>query len=133
MRGERRTKEGAVKAKIHVILKQGILDPQGKAIEHALDSLGFKNAGNVRVGKYMEVDVNETDKVKADAAVKAMCEKLLAHDLPLQDPYRDHAVIDEWKNFRDCHIKPDLVLIYQKPDDKILQLVRIGSHGELGL
>ncbi len=49
-------------------LKQGILDPQGKAIEHALDSLGFKNAGNVRVGKYMEVDVNETDKAKADAA-----------------------------------------------------------------
>ena len=48
-----------MKAKIHVTLKQGILDPQGKAIEHALDSLGFKNAGNVRVGKYMEVDVNE--------------------------------------------------------------------------
>jgi phosphoribosylformylglycinamidine synthase PurS subunit len=42
-----------VKAKIHVTLKQGILDPQGKAIEHALDSLGFKNAANVRVGKYM--------------------------------------------------------------------------------
>jgi phosphoribosylformylglycinamidine synthase PurS subunit len=44
-----------------------------EVIEHALDSLGFKNAGNVRVGKYMEVDVNETDKAKADAAVKAMC------------------------------------------------------------
>jgi phosphoribosylformylglycinamidine synthase len=44
-----------VKAKIHVTLKQGILDPQGKAIEHALDSLGFKNAANVRVGKYMEI------------------------------------------------------------------------------
>jgi phosphoribosylformylglycinamidine synthase PurS subunit len=70
-----------VKAKIHVTLKQGILDPQGKAIEHALDSLGFKNAGNVRVGKYMEVDVNETDKAKADAAVKAMCEKLLANTI----------------------------------------------------
>jgi phosphoribosylformylglycinamidine synthase subunit PurS len=70
-----------VKAKIHVTLKQGILDPQGKAIEHALDSLGFKNAGNVRVGKYMEVDVNETDKAKADVAVKAMCEKLLANTI----------------------------------------------------
>jgi phosphoribosylformylglycinamidine synthase len=70
-----------VKAKIHVTLKQGILDPQGKAVEHALDSLGFKNVGNVRVGKYMEVDVNETDKTKADAAVKAMCEKLLANTI----------------------------------------------------
>ena len=68
-----------MKAKIHVTLKQGILDPQGKAIEHALDSLGFKNAANVRVGKYMEVDVNETDKAKAEAQVKQMCEKLLAN------------------------------------------------------
>ena len=68
-----------MKAKIHVTLKQGILDPQGKAIEHALDSLGFKNAGNVRGGKYMEVDVNEADRAKADAQVKQMCEKLLAN------------------------------------------------------
>ena len=68
-----------MKAKIHVTLKQGILDPQGKAIEHALDSIGFKNAGNVRVGKYMEVDVNEADRAKADAQVKQMCEKLLAN------------------------------------------------------
>ena len=68
-----------MKAKIHVTLKQGIVDPQGKAIEHALDSLGFKNAGNVRVGKYMEVDVNEADRAKADAQVKQMCEKLLAN------------------------------------------------------
>ncbi|TKS62532.1 MAG: phosphoribosylformylglycinamidine synthase [Nitrospira sp.] len=74
-------KEGAVKARIHVTLKQGILDPQGKAIEHALDSLGFKNVGNVRVGKYMEVDVDEKDKVKAEAEVKAMCEKLLANTI----------------------------------------------------
>jgi len=62
-----------------VTLKQGILDPQGKAIEHALDSLGFKNTANMRVGKYMEVDVNEPDRAKADAQVKAMCEKLLAN------------------------------------------------------
>lgn len=68
-----------MKAKIHVTLKRGILDPQGKAIEHALDSLGFKNAANVRVGKYMEVDVNEIDQAKADAQVKQMCEKLLAN------------------------------------------------------
>lgn len=68
-----------MKAKIHVTLKQGILDPQGKAIEHALDSLGFKNAANVRVGKYMEVDINETDRAKAESQVKTMCEKLLAN------------------------------------------------------
>ena len=68
-----------MKAKIHVTLKQGILDAQGKAIERALGSLGFKNAGNGRVGKYMEVDVNEADRAKADAQVKQMCEKLLAN------------------------------------------------------
>ncbi len=70
-----------MKAKIHVTLKQGILDPQGKAIEHALDSLGFKNAENVRVGKYMELEVKETDKTKAEAQVKLMCEKLLANTI----------------------------------------------------
>jgi len=70
-----------VKAKIHVTLKQGILDPQGKAIEHALDSLGFKNAGNVRVGKYMELEVDEADTTKAEQLVKAMCEKLLANTI----------------------------------------------------
>jgi len=70
-----------VKAKIHVTLKQGILDPQGKAIEHALDSLGFKNAANVRVGKYLELVLQETDKAKAEVAVKSMCEKLLANTI----------------------------------------------------
>ena len=70
-----------MKAKIHVTLKQGILDPQGKAIEHALDSLGFKSAANVRVGKYMEVDVSEQDKAKGEAEVKQMCEKLLANTI----------------------------------------------------
>ena len=70
-----------MKAKIHVTLKQGILDPQGKAIEHALDSLGFTNTENVRVGKYMELDVNEKDKAKAEAQVRLMCEKLLANTI----------------------------------------------------
>jgi len=70
-----------VKAKIHVTLKQGILDPQGKAIEHALDSLGFNNAANVRVGKYVELDLQETDKAKAEVEVKSMCEKLLANTI----------------------------------------------------
>lgn len=68
-----------MKVKIHVTLKQGILDPQGKAIEHALDSLGFKHAANVRVGKYMELDLDQTDMAKAEAEIKAMCEKLLAN------------------------------------------------------
>ena len=70
-----------MKAKIHVTLKPGILDPQGKAIEHALESLGFTNAANGRVGKYMELDVNESDKTKAEAQVKSMCEKLLANTI----------------------------------------------------
>ncbi len=70
-----------MKAKIHVTLKQGILDPQGKTIEHALDSLGFKNAANVHVGKYVELDLKESDKAKAEAQVKSMCEKLLANTI----------------------------------------------------
>ena len=70
-----------MKAKIHITLKSGILDPQGKAIEHALATLGFKNASNVRMGKYLEVDLQETTKDRADAEVKAMCEKLLANTI----------------------------------------------------
>lgn len=58
---------------------------------------------------------------------------LLANDEPLSDSYRDHALSGDWKDHRDCHIKPDLVLIYRKPDAEVLQLVRIGSHGELSL
>jgi len=70
-----------VKAKIHVTLKSGILDPQGKAIEHALATLGFKNASNVRMGKYLELELKETTKDKAETEVKAMCEKLLANTI----------------------------------------------------
>ena len=57
----------------------------------------------------------------------------LASDQPLAERHRDHALIGEWKDHRDCHIKPDLVLIYPKPDAATLDLVRLGSHGELGL
>jgi len=70
-----------VKAKIHVTLKPGILDPQGKAIEQALATLGYTSASNVRMGKYLELDLNETAKEKAEAQVKAMCEKLLANTI----------------------------------------------------
>lgn len=47
--------------------------------------------------------------------------------------YRDHALIGNWSDHRDCHLRPDLILIYRKPDDATLQLVRLGSHSELGL
>lgn len=57
----------------------------------------------------------------------------LLEDGPLEIRHRDHALTGEWKDHRDCHVKPDLVLIYQKPDDETLRLVRLGSHSELGL
>ena len=68
-----------MKAKIKVTLKNGVLDPQGKAIEGALGSLGFSGLNSVRQGKFFEVDLAETDKVKAHAALKQMCEKLIAN------------------------------------------------------
>lgn len=58
---------------------------------------------------------------------------LLASDALLPPNFRDHPLTGEWKDFRDCHVKPDLVLIYRKPDAKTLDLVRLGSHSELGL
>ncbi|MDP1612352.1 MAG: type II toxin-antitoxin system YafQ family toxin [Sulfuritalea sp.] len=57
----------------------------------------------------------------------------LASDKPLDPKYCDHPLSGDWIDHRDCHIKPDLVLIYRKPDDAVLQLVRLGSHSELGL
>ena len=57
----------------------------------------------------------------------------LANDHPLTEKHRDHALTGDWKDHRDCHIKPNLVLIYQKPGDAVLRLVRMGSHSELGL
>ncbi|MFY9968227.1 MAG: type II toxin-antitoxin system YafQ family toxin [Roseiarcus sp.] len=57
----------------------------------------------------------------------------LAADAPLPARYVDHALAGEWSDHRDCHIRPDLVLIYRKPDRDALQLVRLGSHSELGL
>ncbi len=68
-----------MKARIHVTLKNGVLDPQGKAIGHALGNLGFAGVGDVRQGKYIEIELTEKDRVKAEAAVKQMCEKLLAN------------------------------------------------------
>lgn len=58
---------------------------------------------------------------------------LLAVDEPLPRRYFDHPLSGDWADHRDCHIKPDLILIYRKPDDECLDLVRLGSHSELGL
>jgi len=58
---------------------------------------------------------------------------LLAADGPLPPKFRDHPLAGEWKDHRDCHIKPDLVLIYRVPDPDSLELVRLGSHSELSL
>ena len=58
--------------------------------------------------------------------------EFLVSDVPLPSKYRDHALSGEWSDFRDCHVKPDLVLIYRKPDAAGLCLVRLGFHRELG-
>ena len=68
-----------MKAKVHVTLKSGVLDPQGTAIGHALGTLGFAGVQDVRLGKYIELDLAETDPVKAREAVRAMCDRLLAN------------------------------------------------------
>jgi len=68
-----------VKAKVHITLKNGVLDPQGKAVQHALASLGFGGIDDVRQGKYVELTLAETDRDKAKAAVEQMCKSLLAN------------------------------------------------------
>ncbi len=56
---------------------------------------------------------------------------LLAEDKPLPERIHDHALGGDWRDHRECHLKPDLLLIYRKPDVQVLQLVRLGSHSEL--
>ncbi len=68
-----------MKARIKITLKNGVLDPQGKAIEHALGSLGFGGIDGVRQGKYIEVALSETDEAKARDQVERMCKDLLAN------------------------------------------------------
>ena len=68
-----------MKAKIHVTLKKGVLDPQGKAVGHALESMGFKGVRDVRQGKYIEIDLAEATKAAAQEKVEAICRKLLAN------------------------------------------------------
>ncbi|MBI1207388.1 MAG: phosphoribosylformylglycinamidine synthase subunit PurS [Azospirillum sp.] len=68
-----------MKAKVHVTLKRGVLDPQGKAIAHALHTLGFDQVADARQGKVIELEIRESDAVAAKAAVEAMCTALLAN------------------------------------------------------
>lgn len=68
-----------MKARIHITLKEGVLDPQGKAIAHALGSLGFAGVNEARQGKFIELDLVETDPEKARKSVRDMCEQLLAN------------------------------------------------------
>jgi len=68
-----------MKARVDITLKNGVLDPQGKAIQHALGSLGYSGVEGVRQGKVIELELAETDPAKAEATLKEMCEKLLAN------------------------------------------------------
>ena len=68
-----------MKARVTVMLKNGVLDPQGEAVRHALGTLGFAGVEGVRQGKVIELDLAAKDKAAAEAEVKAMCEKLLAN------------------------------------------------------
>ncbi|EJZ21727.1 phosphoribosylformylglycinamidine synthase subunit PurS [Rhizobium sp. Pop5] len=68
-----------IKARVTVTLKNGVLDPQGKAIEGALGALGFSGVGHIRQGKVFDLELDGSDKAKAEADLKAMCEKLLAN------------------------------------------------------
>lgn len=68
-----------MKARVHITLKTNVLDPQGKAIANALGNLGFAGVGEVRQGKYIEIELAETDPTRARATVDDMCRKLLAN------------------------------------------------------
>jgi phosphoribosylformylglycinamidine synthase PurS subunit len=68
-----------MRARVHVRLKDGVLDPQGAAIGRALGQLGFAGVGEVRQGKMIELQLDDTDRAQAEARVRAMCERLLAN------------------------------------------------------
>ncbi len=68
-----------MKAVVNIALRSGVLDPAGKAVEHALNSLGFSGVSNVRIGKQIVLDIDESYKAKANEQLKVMCEELLAN------------------------------------------------------
>ena len=70
-----------MKARVHITLKPAVLDPQGKAIAHALSGLGFEGVQDVRQGKYIEIELAAGDPKQAEARVRSMCEKLLANPI----------------------------------------------------
>ncbi|HUC93776.1 MAG TPA: phosphoribosylformylglycinamidine synthase subunit PurS [Paenibacillus sp.] len=68
-----------MKATVYVTIKQNVLDPQGTAVQGALHSMGFDEVNKVRIGKYLELELDTADRGEAEARIKAMCEKLLAN------------------------------------------------------
>jgi phosphoribosylformylglycinamidine synthase len=68
-----------MKAKVYVTIKENVLDPQGNAVQSALHSLGFSEVSKVRIGKFMEIELNAADRAEAEQRLKDMCEKLLAN------------------------------------------------------
>jgi mRNA interferase YafQ len=79
----------------------------------------YKREKAGRPGKMLDTDLTEIV-------------RLLAADVPLPRRNFDHPLSGEWRDHRDCHVRPDLILIYRKPDNENLDLVRLGSHSELG-
>ena len=73
-------------AKVYVTLKEGVLDPQGKAVQHSLESLGYNEVKDIRLGKYMEIKFDGIEEDEARSRLKEMCEKLLAN--PVIEDYR---------------------------------------------
>ena len=78
-------------AKIYVTLKRGVLDPQGKAVQHSLESLGYNEVKDIRLGKYMEVRLDDMNGDEAEARIQQMCEKLLAN--PVIEDYRFEIIV----------------------------------------
>ena len=68
-----------MKVKIYITLKEGVLDPQGKAVKEALDTMGYRDVADLRIGKFMEMRISTDSKTEAEGMVKEMCEKLLAN------------------------------------------------------
>jgi phosphoribosylformylglycinamidine synthase subunit PurS len=68
-----------MKATVYVTIKQNVLDPQGSAVQGALHTMGFAEVGKVRIGKYLELELDTTDRAEAEARITSMCEKLLAN------------------------------------------------------
>ena len=86
-----------------------------------------------RTGRFQRDYKRESRRRASLDAVLVPIVKTLANDRALEPRHHDHVLSGEWNDHRDCHGKPDLVLIYQKPDAETLRLVRLGSHSELGL